>query len=121
MNTTDKKTLFVEMRARGKSYSTIAKELQISKSTCTKWNYDLENAVENLKSEIFAELYEKYQMGRQARIERYGREIEKIDEALAKVDYSQVDPVKLHELKIRYLALLNNEYREPLSLTEAMS
>lgn len=115
MNTTEKKNRFVEMRAHGKSYSTIAKELEISKSTCTKWNNELSAIVDNLKGEIFSELYEKYGMSRQAKIERFGREIQKLDEILDKVDYSQVDPIKLHELKIRYLTLLYNEYHSPVS------
>ena len=51
MKPNELKQQFIEARADGKSYSTIAGELHISKSTCTAWERELKDQIDALKKE----------------------------------------------------------------------
>ena len=55
------KNRFIEMRAEGQSYSDIAQQLHISKSTCTTWERELEAEIAQLKKEELNALYESLQ------------------------------------------------------------
>lgn len=121
MNTTDKKLAFVQARAEGKSYSAIAKELGISKATCTKWSKDLEQEIASLKDEQLNELYQAYSMTKAARIKKLGDTISAIDDALAKKDLSEIPAEKLLDLSLKYHAALNAEYIEPVKSVDDAS
>ena len=45
---------YVRLRAEGKSYSVIAEQLHISKSTCTKWERELSAQINELNFRSFA-------------------------------------------------------------------
>lgn len=51
MKDTEKKLEYVRLRASGKSYSFIAKELGISKSTCSSWEKELKTDIETLRQD----------------------------------------------------------------------
>ena len=104
------KDRFILLRAEGKSFSAIAQELHVSKSTCKQWEQELNSQIADLKAERLNELYEKYFMTKRARIEQTGKTLAKIDEAIGKADLSEADPVKLMELKLKYLSALKDEY-----------
>lgn len=110
MQPLEKKIKFVELRTQGKSFSSIAAELGISKSTCSQWERELGEEIATSKAAALEELYEKYFMGKRARIERYGKELQKIDEALSRVNYDSIDPAKLLDMKLKYAAALSSEY-----------
>lgn len=74
MKTTEKKLEYVKLRASGKSFSTIASELSISKSTCSNWEKELKSQIESLKQEGLEELYTSYKMTKEARIEKLYKE-----------------------------------------------
>ena len=101
---------YIRLRAEGKSYSVIAEQLHISKSTCTKWEKDLAEQIDELKRAELTELYESYGMTKEARIKKLGDTLEKINEALAKTDFSTVDPAKLLDFKLKYTEALKGEY-----------
>lgn len=101
---------YVRLRAEGKSYSVIAEQLHISKSTCTKWEKDLAAQIDELKRADFQELCESYGMTKEARIKKLGDTLEKINEALEKADFSAVDPAKLLDYKLKYTEALKGEY-----------
>ena len=101
---------YIRLRAEGKSYSYIADQLHISKSTCTKWERDLATEIDELKRAELAELYESYSMTKQARIKRLGDTLEKINTALEQADFSEVDPAKLLDFKLKYTEALKGEY-----------
>ena len=101
---------YVRLRAEGKSYSYIAGQLHISKSTCTKWERDLSAQIDELKRADFQELCESYGMTKEARIKKLGDTLEKINEALEKADFSTVDPAKLLDYKLKYTEALKGEY-----------
>lgn len=114
MKTTDKKLEYVKLRANGKSFSTIASELSISKSTCSNWEKELKSQIESLKQEGLEELYTSYKMTKEARIEKLGSIIASLDTAIASKDLAEVPADKLLELKLKYERELKGEYTEPL-------
>ena len=70
MKSTDLKYRFIELRATNMSLSAIANELHISRSTCTKWDKDLKEQVNEQKSAQKETLVNLYEMDRQHRIDR---------------------------------------------------
>lgn len=92
------------------SYSYIAEQLHISKSTCTKWEQNLFAEIDELKRAKLEELYESYSMTKQARIKKLGDTLKKINEALANADFSTIDPAKLLDFKLKYTEALKGEY-----------
>ena len=113
------KTEFIRLRAEGKSYDAIAKELHISKATCKAWEKELADKISLLKAEQLKELYDTYQMSKEARIKKLGGTLKRIDDALAAVDLSEMPPEKLLDFKLKYEEALKDEYipisdREPL-------
>ena len=110
MKPAELKKEYIRLRAEGKSYSVIAEQLHISKSTCTKWEKDLAEQIDELKRAELTELYESYGMTKEARRKKLGDTLEKINEALAKTDFSTVDPAKLLDFKLKYTEALKGEY-----------
>ena len=58
MKSQETKTEFIALRAQGKTFEHIAKELNISKSTCSAWEKELKTAIADLKQEQLNELYD---------------------------------------------------------------
>lgn len=110
MKPTEAKQEYIRLRAEGKSYSFIAEQLHVSKSTCTKWERDFAAEIDELKRAELAELYESYNMTKQARIKKLGDTLGKINEALEQTDFTEVDPAKLLDFKLKYTEALKGEY-----------
>ena len=70
MKPVDVQTEFIRLRAEGKSYAAISKELGISKDTCSKWENALKDKISSLKAEQLSELYDSYYMTKEARIKK---------------------------------------------------
>ncbi len=104
---------YIRLRAEGKSYSSIAKELHVAKSTCTKWEQELANEIDDLKRAELTELYESYSMSKEARIRTLGGILDRIDQAIASVDLSTADPAKLLDLRLKYMEALKGESIAP--------
>ena len=104
------KTEFIMLRAEGKSYSAIAEQLHISKSTCTAWERELKDNIAELKQEQLEELYNSYFMTKEARIRKLGDTLANINTALEGVDLSTVAPEKLLDYKLKYTEALKEEY-----------
>lgn len=101
---------YILLRAEGKSYDAIAQELHISKSTCSAWEKELEQAIADRKAEQLEQLYESYYMKKEARIKRLGGTLANIEDALAAADLTQMQPKELLEYKLKYTAALKEEY-----------
>lgn len=104
MKTTDKKLEFIRLRAEGKSYRAIEETIGVSRSTCSEWERDLSSEITCLQQESLEELYNAYGMAREARIRRLGDTLQRIDEAIAEVDFTQIAPERLLDLKLKYTA-----------------
>lgn len=113
MKTADKKAEFIELRAKGLSYSKIAEQLHISKSTCTNWAKELEAEVKKLQEDRLADLYNLYAMDKESRIKRMGTALQKIDTALEQKNLAELPADVLLKLKLKYEQELKTEYTEP--------
>lgn len=110
MKPVDTQTEFIRLRAEGKSYAAIAKELGISKDTCSKWENALKEKISSLKAEKLSELYDSYYMTKEARIKKLGGTLQRIDAALDTADLSEMPPEKLLDMKLKYQGALKEEY-----------
>jgi len=106
----DQRNEFIRLRAEGKSYTAISKELNISKATCTAWEKELKAEIAEKKKEQLEEMYEAYYMTREARITKLGQTLESIEDALSEVDFTQVSPEKLLDYKLKYMEALKQEF-----------
>ena len=113
MKTADKKAEFIELRAKGLSYSKIAEQLHISKSTCTNWAKELETEVKKLQEDRLTDLYNLYAMDKESRIKRMGTALQKIDTALEQKNLAELPADVLLKLKLKYEQELKTEYAEP--------
>jgi transposase len=104
---------YIELRASGKSYRSIAKELDIAKSTCQEWEKELASLIADARKEREQELIDSYSMSREARIERLAGTLESINAQLAERGLQDVSTEKLLKLKLDYERELKSEYLEP--------
>lgn len=111
MTEAEKKARFIQMRAEGQSYSKIAAALDISKTTCSRWNKELKAQTDKQEAETLQELYKMYGATREARIKATGETLKKIDTALAEKDYSEISLDRLLSLKLKYLEQLKEDYQ----------
>lgn len=110
MKPIDEKKEYINLRAQGKSYQFICDALHISKSTCSAWEKELKDQIDDLKKAQLAELAETYGMAKEARIKRLGNTLNKINEALDKVPFDALEPSKLLDFKLKYTQALKEEY-----------
>ena len=110
MKPQETKTEFIRLRAEGRSYSYIADTLHISKSTCSSWERELQDAIAELKQERLNELYNSYAMTKEARVKKLGETLNGINEALEAVDLSEIPAEKLLDFKLKYTEALKGEY-----------
>ena len=118
MKSQETKTEFIKLRAYGKSFNYIAKELNISKSTCSSWEKELKEAIAELKQEQLNELYDAYFMTKEARIKKLGGILDKIDDTLEKADLAEVPLEKLLDFKLRYTEALKSEYVQTANISK---
>ena len=110
MKSTETKREFVRLRGEGLSYSAICEQLHIGKSTCIALEKELADEIGELRRAGLEELRESYGMTKEARIKRLGETLTRINDALDRVDFSTVDPVKLLDFKLKYMDALKQEH-----------
>lgn len=98
---TDTKLEFIKARANGKSYRTIAKELDINPSTCYEWEKVYKADIDRLSKERLAEVYEAQSLNRAARLEAIAVHRQKVIDALEQKDYTEVSADKLADMLIK--------------------
>lgn len=116
MKDNQKKRAFITARAEGKSYEQIAKDLGISKSTCTKWSKDLEEEITTLQEAQREEIITTYKMQKEARINGLTAILEKIDTAIEEIDFKELSPRELLNLKLQYTRAIREETPEPIEV-----
>lgn len=108
MKDNETKDRFIELRAQGWSFDQIAKELRVSKQTLINWSREFENEIGNLRAIELESLREKYFLTKQARIEFFGKQLERIKQELGQRNLTEVSTEKLFGLLIK----MGNEMKE---------
>jgi len=109
---------FVELRAKGWSYSRIAKKLKVSKSTLSNWRSELEADIASLRAMELEALYERYWMLKEGRIRQIGGQVKAIIKELKTRNLSEVSTEKLLDLLLKFYDVLQSEYTEPKTLSD---
>ena len=111
---------FIELRAKGWSYSRIARKLKVSKSTLSNWRAALEADIASLRAMELDALYERYFMLKEGRIRLIGGQVKAIIQELKSRDLAEVSTEKLMELLLKFYDVLQEEHLElrPLSSDE---
>ena len=76
------KNKFVEMRARGLSIRSIARQLKLSPQTLSNWQAELEQEIARLKAIELEALYESYHLLKEHRVRLLGDQIQNIQDEL---------------------------------------
>jgi len=113
METVKVKQRFIELRAKGYSYDKIAKELGKAKQTLIDWGTELQEEIANLKAMELEELYGKYYLLKENRLQTFGELLEKIKKEVTTRNLSEVPTGKLLELLLKYEERINEEMIEP--------
>jgi transposase len=106
----EQKSRFIHLRAKGYSYTKIAKELKVSTSTLTNWNQELQKEIAQAKAMELEALQEEYYLLKEGRIRLLGGQLKIIQEEISGRDLSKVSTEKLMELQLRYFGELKTEY-----------
>jgi 3-phosphoglycerate kinase len=109
MKDTEIKTRFVILRGAGNSLRKCAKELGISHGTAETWEKRLQFEIKEARRYEFQQLFEAYNVMKQARIRVLGETLRKVQEAMEAVDFSQLPPDKLLDLQLKYISALKAE------------
>ena len=107
-NKNDKKDQFVELRAKGNSYDSIAKKIGVSKGTLISWSRDLKLEIQNYHNLEADALMEKYKMTKNSQLESLGAQLSKVREEVSKRDLSDIPTEKLVTMEIKLLETINN-------------
>lgn len=110
---------FIELRAKGWSYSRIARRLKVSKSTLSNWRSELEADIASLRAMELDALYERYYMHKEGRIKQLGGQMKAILKELKSRDLSEVSTDKLLDILLKFYAVLQEEYSELKPLSDA--
>jgi hypothetical protein len=100
---------FVELRAEGRPFSYIAKELGTCKEVLIRWSRELEADVANAKALRLDALAEQYAVGKATRIRVFGERLAAILAELDKRDLADVPTDKLLRLALAYGDRLREE------------
>jgi transposase-like protein len=106
----EQKSRFIHLRAKGNSYTRIAKELGVSKGTLVNWNNELETEIAHIRSIELEALQEEFFLLKEGRIRLLGEQLKAIQTEMGKRDLSKVKTDKLMELQLRYFEELKGEY-----------
>lgn len=113
METVKVKQRFIELRAKGYSYEKIAKEMGKAKQTLIDWGTELQEEIANLKAMELEELYTKYFLLKEQRLETFGELLNKMKKEATARDLSDLPTEKLLELLLKYENRINLEVAEP--------
>lgn len=108
---TAKQQKFIELRAKGNSFDSIAKRLKVSKGTLISWSKTFEIDIGNYAN-IEADLVlEKYKMYKLNQLEEYGVQLKKIRDELGKRDFTDIPTLKLMEMGLKITESINKNER----------
>ena len=109
----DKKQQILTLRAKGKSYASIAAELSIAKQTAIDYCKDNEETIATLKALELETLYESHHINKEARIEALSTLKDKLRKEIDRRDLADISTDKLITLYLNTTAAIKDEAIEP--------
>lgn len=100
---------FIELRAKGMSFSKISDELGVSKTILITWAREMQAEILNRRAFEIEFLHDKYLIGKEKELERMSALLEKVESAIDKFDLSQMSGKELFEIREKLIARMNTE------------
>lgn len=113
MTDRDTENRIIELRARGKSYSTIASELKIGKQTALDVCKKYKEQIATLQALELEQLYEEQRITSTERITAIASLMHRVREEIDRRDLTQVPTEKLIDLYLKQASTLKEEIIEP--------
>ena len=113
MTDRDTENRIIELRARGKSYSTIASELKIGKQTALDVCKKYKEQIATLQALELEQLYEEQRITSHERITAIASLMQRVREEIDRRDLTQVPTEKLIDLYLKQSSALREEIIEP--------
>src|SRR6056297_1248470 len=107
------KAKFIEMRAKGHSIRSAARDLGVSPTTLINWQTELDDEIARRKAVELEALYEENFMLKEHRINFFGEQIKALQEELKDRDLSDVSTDRLFDLLLKYLDEAAKDVVEP--------
>jgi len=95
----DKKKKFLLLRADGKSFDKIAKELKVTKKTLIQWSRIYQDDIQDLQFQDMRDLKEQYRYDKKAQYEQLLKQLEKFNKAIDEADLSSATIKDLHLIR----------------------
>jgi hypothetical protein len=105
---------FMALRAQNKSYAAIERELGVTKKTLISWGKEHRERIANLQAIELEALQEEYGLTARARVARFGEELRRVTDELARRDLSTLPTWKLYDLLVKLNAQLKAEAPPPI-------
>lgn len=111
MKNFDVRREFVKLRANGKSLQEIADTLGIAKGTACIWAKDFEDEISELRKIEMEALFKEYGATTEARLRVLNETLNKVKQALEKVDFTNVPADKLVDVQLKLIQTIGGYYR----------
>jgi DNA-binding XRE family transcriptional regulator len=112
MRTVEQTAQFIQLRAKGKSFSSIAKALQVSKQTAINWSKELEEEVATRRAVELEALLEEYSLTKEGRLKKLGTLLSKLQKEVESRDLTEIPTEKLITLYLKTLEQSEKEKPE---------
>jgi transposase len=103
------KERFIVLRAEGRSFESIAEELNVSKTTLITWSQKLNREINNARYLAYQRLIEQYKMTKIDSINSLMQQLQKINNAIDEKDIKELSYKDLILLKEKLINQLNGE------------
>ena len=107
MKPNDTKERFIELRGAGYSLRKCAEQLGISVSTASVWERMLEADIRDATRQEKQALLETYRATQQARIQRIGAVLNKLEAAIEQADFNAVPAPRLLAMYLKYIEAIS--------------
>lgn len=115
MKSPSERERFVELRAQGKSFTAIAEEIGVSKTTLITWSREMQEQIKNLCAIHEEALCERYRLTKHHELETLSQQLEAVETELAKRELADLPTGKLYGILFKLMGEAR-ERREPLIL-----
>jgi transcriptional regulator with XRE-family HTH domain len=116
----EEKLQFIEMRAQGLSFMEISEKIGVSKQTLIEWSKALSVELKNARALRLDELFQRFAIAKEKRLELLARELGRIQSELSERDLSDVATEKLFEMMLKCNQHIKDEF-QPIEFSNERS